>query len=230
MGDNGHRNAARKAWQVLSQRYFRRMYYRQQDLIMVKNLQNGATRPQNEAIRIRAIDPRDDSFFDRVRLNNPEKNVIARLKSYLQNGYSGVQAEMDNAVIGYIWWVSRKVDPAKAHPHLTRYEIALADDEVYMFDYFLIPEYRRHGNAVAVLRSVEDELRRQGYQRHWGVVDATNRPARWLYSSNGHEIKHRLTFRLLFSRYLFNGQRIFVKNSARDQTFPFDFRLVFPRR
>ena len=75
--------------------------------------------------------------------------------------------------------------------------------DVYGSSLFLLEEHRGKGAAGVFLHQVETSLRDRGYKRIWGSVDATNRPARWLYSTRG----YRPMWKVVHRRFLFIKSR-----------------------
>ena len=88
-------------------------------------------------------------------------------------------------LVGYYWWVDRRIDPATATSTATGSGSSWRRD-VYGFDFFLLEEHRGGGNSVEFLHKVEKRLRDRGYGTLWGYVVAGNKPARWLYSMRGY--------------------------------------------
>ena len=68
---------------------------------------------------------------------------------------------------------------------------------------FIAPEHRGRGTPAEFLAGVESELARLGYRRMFGFVDSDNRPARWLYTTAGHEDVLRCRTRTILGRLMF---------------------------
>lgn len=198
--------------------------------MLVKEIADSKPFVQNEDVSVKRIEASDADYFEEVTANHPEKDIHDRLHSYLRNAYIGFGVRLNGRAIGYIWCVpNSKCNSNLRHPHLNRYRIELNEDDVYLFDFYIVEEHRGSGNAITCLKTVEHHLQLMGVTRHWGMVEAANQPARWLYVMNGHKVVHKITFWTFFSRLMFSGSRVFLKNSASDPRQPFDFRQIFPR-
>jgi len=123
--------------------------------------------------------------------------------------------------------VNNKIDPAITHPCVLRFDLDLKEDEVYGFDYFIAPQYRGHGNAVEFLSMIHYELKKLEYNRMWGFVAADNTPAKWLYNITGYKVIKRIIRHELFSIFLFQDKKVFIKNTRWNTKHPFDHRLLF---
>ena len=66
-------------------------------------------------------------------------------------------------LVGYYWWVDRRIEPR--HRDIADYglDIELGERDVYGFDFFLLEEHRGGGNSMAFLNTVETLLRDLGY-------------------------------------------------------------------
>lgn len=98
---------------------------------------------------------------------------------------------------------------------------------VYCFDFFINPNYRGHGNAIEFLLKVQRELKNFGYNHAWGYVAAANTPARWIYLMSGNKIVKRAISHEIFSKFLLQDWKVFIKNSRRYPVHPLHHRLIF---
>jgi len=71
------------------------------------------------------------------------------------------------------------------------------------------------------------ELKKLGYNRIWGFVAVNNTPAKWLYNITGYKIIKRINLHELFSLFLFQDKKVFIKNTRWNTKQPFDYRLFF---
>ncbi len=104
----------------------------------------------------------------------------------LAKGFHGFVALKDSELIGYYWWVDRDADPPHPDVWLLGKGFEMDPGDVYGSSLFLLEEHRGRGAAGDFLHQIETRLRDRGYGRVWGYVEATNRPARWLYSTRGY--------------------------------------------
>jgi GNAT superfamily N-acetyltransferase len=114
---------------------------------------------------------------------------------------------VDDKLIGYFWWL----DPAHASrkPELQHFGVRLARDDVYGHSFLVAPEHRGR-DAAAFLAAVEAELARLGYRHMYGGVEASNRPARWLYSIRGYEVVARARTRTVLGRLRVVDGRVYL--------------------
>jgi GNAT superfamily N-acetyltransferase len=159
-----------------------RAYSPSELLVIVKDL--AAIQPITFEPRLAVADLGREALPELADFNRRrcDRRATERFASDLARGYRGFVAREGGAVAGYYWWADR------AHPHLERLGVTLADRDVYGFDFFLAPEHRGDGRATEFLHAIESRLRARGFGRLWGYVRADNRPARWLYSARGYEV------------------------------------------
>lgn len=128
-----------------------------------------------------------------------------RFTTSMSEGKRALLGFRDDTLIGYIWWHDDSY--AANDCYLSRFGVALAEGEVYGDDLFIAPEHRGHGTPAAFVAAVESELVRLGYRRMYGFVDATNMPARWLWTTSGYKVvKRRHTHRVLRRFELVEGE------------------------
>lgn len=119
-----------------------------------------------------------------------EARADRRFADNVARGYRGFVARHRGAVVGFYWWIDRRIDPQ--HPHLEPLGLELGDDDAYGFDFFLAEEHRGEGNAIHFLHEVETRLRERGYRTLWGYVMSGNTGARWLYAMRGYEVTRKV--------------------------------------
>ena len=79
------------------------------------------------------------------------------------------------------------------------------DDDVYLFDFLVAPEYRGNSNATKFLCKVFLALSELGYKRAFGWVLADNTPAKWTYAILEFKETKKLLIRRYFLYVLFRG-------------------------
>jgi GNAT superfamily N-acetyltransferase len=154
-------------------------------LVLEKRLDEIASIAFDRRLRLEELDRGSLPALAEFNRGHCDTRATRRFAGNLERGYRGFVAYRDGAVAGYYWWVDGRIDPR--HPHLLELGLALGDDDVYGFDFFLAQEHRGGGHAVEFLDGIETRLRDLGYRTLWGYVRSDNRPARWLYSMRGYE-------------------------------------------
>jgi GNAT superfamily N-acetyltransferase len=117
--------------------------------------------------------------FDRRHCNSR----ATRRHAHLGKGLDAFLAFVGQELAGQIWWVAP--DGGRTHVDVRRLGLPLQDDDAYAFDMFVAPEHRGHGMASRFLAAASEQFDALGFRRVWGFVDASNVPARWLYSTGG---------------------------------------------
>jgi hypothetical protein len=151
----------------------------------------------------REIVPRIESM---LRATEPAR--VSNVSDRLSQGMSGLVAELDGEIAGYVFYTRGSDDPnVRAHPDLAWLPISPRADEVYTFDYF-IPESRRGlGNLFA--RAVQEKQRDLGFAASYGYVYATNRAGLWLYRTIGWKEIGRITEHKILLKLAVVGDRLF---------------------
>ncbi|MDR4507361.1 MAG: GNAT family N-acetyltransferase [Candidatus Brocadiaceae bacterium] len=204
-----------------------KIYVKNNDLVLVKNLNDEVENFEENKLQIYTITEDHLSMLKQfnAKYRNRE-NVIASGK-YLKNNYHGFATSFNNEMIGYWWWVDNTIAPQITHPCICRFRLNLKEDEVYGFDYFIVPPYRGQGYAVKFLTMIYSQLKKKGYNRIWCYVDVKNRPARRLYEKNGYEVVKRVVSYEIFSLFLFQDNDVFIRNMRWNSRLPFDHRFLF---
>lgn len=199
------------------------------DIVLSKSLDELRNYSLSPEITISALEDCDVEAFKQFCLSNDctlaNKKI---LNSILRNKLPGFIARINDEIVGYLWWTNNQISPERNHPFLIRYGINLSDDEAYMFDFFIISEYRGGGNAVKFLSTVELKLRELGFQKVFGHVLAGNKPARWLYSLNGYKEVRTIRSYKILKLILVADNKIFIKNNKLYSAFSFDYRPLLP--
>jgi GNAT superfamily N-acetyltransferase len=135
--------------------------------------------------------------FNRRQCNTSRTHRFAR---GLTDGKRALLGFRDGELIGYIWW--HDATQCADGFYLSRFGVHLGEGEVYGYDLFIAPEHRGRGTPVAFVAGVEAELARRGYRRMYGFVDGRNVPARWLWTTSGHEALMRGRTRRILRRLM----------------------------
>ncbi len=107
---------------------------------------------------------------------------LAALRHFKQGLRGFALVDNQNVVIGDVWCIT----PGKAkkpiqHPDLTMLAIDCACDDAYALDIFLPPGLRGKNLAVALHRSLQLTLKREGWQRLYAYYWEDNIPSRWMH-------------------------------------------------
>jgi GNAT superfamily N-acetyltransferase len=212
----------------LARRAVATVYAKHTELVLVKRLDGGLTAPyRHNELRIAPVTPGHAPLLKRFNATHRTKRKVVASARYLECGYRGFLAFLDEELIGYWWWVSNETDRTITHPCVERFDLRLKDDEVFAFDYFIAPDYRAQGTAVKFLSLIYAELAALGYRGVWGSVDAANAPARWVYMALGNKVVRRNIAHEIFSSLLFQDRRAFIRNTRWNARHSFEHRLLF---
>lgn len=204
-----------------------KIYRKNDDLLLLMDLNKEIKFSGKSRIQIQSIENHHFPLLIQFNKKYREAQRITYLTGYQKNGYKGYLAFINNELIGYMWWVDNKIIPTKNHPSIFRFELCLKDDDIYWFDLFIVPNYRGSGYAVEFISKITFELRKLGYNRAMGLVASDNRPAKLFYFICGNKIvKHFISYEW-FSLFLFQDEKIFIKNSRWHPVHPYDHRLLF---
>jgi hypothetical protein len=165
-------------------------------------------RDQNLGFRLLPLEP---TLVPRIEamLATTEPARIPNLNDRLAQGMSGLVAELDGEIAGYVFYCTGSDDPtARVHPDLDWLPLRPRGDEAYTFDYF-IPESRRGlGNLFA--RAVQERQHQDGLTASYGYVYAANRAGLWLYRTIGWKEIGRIKEHKLLLKLAVVGDRLFL--------------------
>jgi GNAT superfamily N-acetyltransferase len=221
----------REGWKaVIARRYRRvsaRLVRRHSDIVMSKDLADGAGASPGTQLQYCAFDGGDPAILDRIEAaRHLDAEDSERLRTFARRGYSALFAEVDGRIAGFMWWVDDKLSGDRAHPHLARYGIRLGPREAYVFDFYLEPGCRGGGNANEFLARFDQHLRSLGFERLWGFVAGDNKPARWLYTLCGWRPQKTVSSVEIARCLLFAKNGVFVRDSRRRELPSHDYRRV----
>jgi GNAT superfamily N-acetyltransferase len=164
-----------------------RVYFEERLIVIVKEL-DSVVEPWHRG-ELRYLDFEPARLPDLADLNRRRgRPEVQRLfKRYAERGFRAFLAYRGEELVGYYWWVDRDVPAAYTDLHELDLGIELGERDVYGSHFFLLEEHRGGGLAADFLFHVESSLRDRAYERIWGYVASTNRPARWVYSTRGYK-------------------------------------------
>lgn len=134
----------------------------------------------------------------------------ASVRGRVRRGTAGFAAQWQGEPIGYVFWVAGTSDAnAIVHPDLGWIPLRPRADEVYTFDYFVVPQWRGKGGVFC--RHVQQAQHELGHLRSFGYVYLDNRAALWLYRTVGWtEAGRIIEHKLLLSKLAIVEDRLFV--------------------
>jgi GNAT superfamily N-acetyltransferase len=221
----------RQEWKgIIARRYRRisaRLVRRHSDIVMSKDLADGAAASPGTQLQYCAFAGGDPAILDRIEAaRHLDADDRARLRLFARRGYSVLFAEADGRIVGFLWWADAKLSGERAHPHLARYGIRLGPREAYVFDFFLEPNCRGGGNANEFLSTFDRHLKSLGFERLWGFVASDNKPARWLYTLSGWRPQRTVNSVEIARLLLFSQTGVFVRDSRRRPLPSHDYRRI----
>ena len=178
----------KKATQSIIRNFIFLFYKKEDELILIKDLSEIQNIKKN---RISITEFQKEFIKKIMKLNQEQIKTKLNnrlLLNYVRNEYNGFVGLINNKIIGYIWWVDNKIKRDLNHPHLRRFNIELKDNEIYIFDFYISQEVRGSGIANEFLIKIMKNLKKNKYQRAYGVVSKDNVPAKWTYILTGWKV------------------------------------------
>jgi GNAT superfamily N-acetyltransferase len=127
------------------------------------------------------------------------KSRQQKVDGYLDNGFRAFTIIRDSEVVGDIWFATR--DKARLdyiHPRLKWFGIKLAQDEVFLFDLFVVPDERGKSITAYFFTKALETLRDRGYKKAYGDYVANNIPAMWLHRTLGYRERPGVVLKRFF--------------------------------
>jgi GNAT superfamily N-acetyltransferase len=120
------------------------------------------------------------------------KSRSERVARYVKKGYQSFCLVKNRQIIGDLWYVPRSSARTEVlHPCLRWFGITLSDDEVYMFDMYMAPDFRGDGITTFFMNSTLHLLRKKGFNRAYGYFANHNISALWVHRIIGwQELEH----------------------------------------
>jgi GNAT superfamily N-acetyltransferase len=168
------------------------LYARDDMLVLRKDLDDLPPAPPTALLQVEPLGDAHVAGLEAFNRAACDARANRRFAAYRQRGYHGFIAHEGADVAGYYWWVDGRTP---RHPHLAPLGIALADRDVYGFEFLLAEAHRGGGRSADFLHQVESRLRDSGYTRLWGYVRRSNSAARWVYAVRGYEVVRTLSLR-----------------------------------
>jgi len=214
-------------WEIISS-ITPKFYKKSVHVIMEGDLTQGHEPPDPKIrlIKITKEHTKTMKLFTEQYEENPEMPIKVT-RHYIRNNYNGYMAVIDDQIIGYTWWTNNKVKPELIIPELKRYGIKLKDNEVYYFDFFIAPPFRRGGAAFKVANAVIIKVGELGYKRGFATVSEAFRPARFVYKATGFKDISKVVLYKLLSSVLYMNNAIYLKTTRWHPHHPLDYQLLY---
>jgi GNAT superfamily N-acetyltransferase len=179
-------HGARETAVVVARRLWRAVYEQESLIVMARKLDSIVEPWRDEGLALEDLGSQHLPALAELNRKRGQPDADRRFADYLRQGFRGFVACREGELLGYYWWVDR--DVPTLFPDLSKLGlgIELAAGDVYGSDFYVLDEHRGGGLAADFLFKVERTLRDRGYERIWGYVVSSNRPARWIYSTRGY--------------------------------------------
>ena len=163
---------------------------------------------------------KDISYRDEIKLedgievtviDNSNRSLIKSkyginiFQYYPQKGAKCLAIFNENECLGYQWWTQDN-----KFNDLKKLNLTLKDNEAYLFDFFVFPEYRGTNTPKLITQETFNHLLSDGISKIYGFFFGDNIKALWWHRAvlKAKEIKRIKTHRLFFLEFI-NG-KIFV--------------------
>ena len=195
---------------------FKKAFYQKTEEIFSEiNLNNKINIAHKDVVEIHRMGKKDinillekykqSCFYDHDPTNH--------IKTYFKNGCNCYIATVNRNIIGHIWWGDNQMRFEFNDPDLLfiRDEIKMKDEDVYMWDFYILPEKRPGGYAIEFFSKVIIDLKSLGYNRIIGFVPniPSFRAAMWVYRLMGSKEIKRIIHRRILSCLVFKNNKLY---------------------
>lgn len=163
-----------------------RVYRERRMTVLLKDLDSISEPRRSSGIELVPLDGGQLPALAALNRERGRPRVDRRFRDNLVRGLQGYVGRRGGEAVAYYWWVNGTRSAAHRDLRWLGNCLQIEPGDVYGSDFYVLPGHRPGGTANEMLFLVESDLRRQGYRRIWGYVDAGNREARWLYGSRGY--------------------------------------------
>jgi ribosomal protein S18 acetylase RimI-like enzyme len=201
-------------WKIYAtiKKIFPYIYSRRTEICSQNHLNEKLLSVSNPKLKIEIVNESDNEAFrefGKKKYNN-EKFFNKLEKYYWKNKYRVFIATFQENIIGFVsCWANDNLNPP---PELIFYNIRLKQNEIYMADLFIAPQYRGGGKALEFLKRVFLELKNEGYNKTMGIVNSNNISAKWTYKLLGYQDTKTYKVHIFFNSLIYNDSAIFIKN------------------
>jgi GNAT superfamily N-acetyltransferase len=188
-------------------RFKRCVWYDLDELVLARDLLSYSTSAMAARVAIDVEEPKNP-LPQIIEIDPKIKDTANR---FLNCGFRAMTCRTDGVPAGYIWL--HDMAPSQQHPSVERFEIQLKQDDIYLFNFYVAPEFRKGGVAGAFFARVLSRLRDDGFKRAYGFVAYHNIPARWTYFTHGWQTVDRFTGSVVCNAVLFSNRGVFYNTS-----------------
>jgi GNAT superfamily N-acetyltransferase len=186
-------------------------YYRRSEKVGQKDLSQEISIPKNCKLEIEPLNELNKIAVREFAEKNHNNDLHSlRIRHYYINTYNGFIASLQGNIIGHIWWWAYNCNP-KPPDEFMFYNLKLGKDGVYLFDFYIAPQYRGGGSAIEFMTRIFFGLRKLGYSRTSGVHDPNNLAARWTYKVVGEKDAKTINMHIFFNSIVYYDKAIFLK-------------------
>lgn len=227
----------RKGGSVILKKLAKRIYHRQDYIVLEKRLHQPASSDDvargDGRIAVREGSQAEVLAFT-AAISHGSSTAKHRALGYLSRNYKCALGFENGVPIAQWWWTDGLllVKTRKGRDlQMTFFGIDLDEGDAWCFKNEVLPSHRGHGRATSFVSEIEYMLSLRGYRRMIGYVEADNIPARWLYELRQLQPIKRVRARYLISLIGLANGRVFVRVNERlrgPATFP--YRPLWERR
>lgn len=205
----------------------KRVFYQPNDEYLMEADLNGAFNVKpNDKIELKLISGENMPELHKfcTRSGGGGKDPLNLYKSYLKNNYFGFMAQIENEIIGYIWFCNHESDfefNDPYHSHLT-----LKEKQIYIFDLFTDPKYRKKGIAYELVFKSFSKLKELGYEILLCHIRSANTPVVIMCERTGFEIKEILRIRRILLFFIRVGNKYIFDKGGHKTLYQFDRRYL----
>ncbi|HXM86273.1 MAG TPA: GNAT family N-acetyltransferase [Solirubrobacteraceae bacterium] len=179
-------HGARETAVAVARRFWHAVYTQESLIVIVRKLDSIVEPWRDEGLRLEDLGSQHLPALAELNRKRAQPDADRRFASYVRQGFHGFVGYREDELVGYYWWVDRDVPTLFPDLRKLGLGIELGAGDVYGSDFYVLDEHRGGGLAADFLFKVESGLRDRGFERLWGYVVSTNRPARWIYSTRGY--------------------------------------------
>jgi GNAT superfamily N-acetyltransferase len=168
------------------------IYFNRIIILVEKDLLSWEPKEYNKDLEYIIVN-RDNSKMIEKRYNLPLFDF------YVQKRCHSFIAVKDNKCLGFIRWTEDK-----NFRDLKKFGIALKDNQAYMFDFFVFPEYRGSSAGKDITQYAIQYLKDKGIEKYYGYFYSDNFPALWWHRTvcKTREYKKLKTHKFIIIEYL----------------------------
>ncbi len=167
---------ARAVWQWL--------YFRGDCFLYARSLEEQLLTPEVASnVVIREANVGDLGLFESVK----KASDVLWYKTLLDRGRSCIVALKNGQLVAHGWFTAT-VDPAIEHTY-----VPLAQDEIFIFDLFTVPNMRHQGIQRILLNHMFQIAQQKGHKRVLSLVMVDNAPSLKLHDRLGFRVISRFT-------------------------------------